>query len=470
MRKLFFPLFLMLSLCYLFLGISQAAADNTEIGESSVQQAAELFQKGLVYYEKDFHKALEFFKQALGRDQNYINALLGAGKMTALLGNFNEAQNYLAKAEQLLKNQNHARSEKYAQYLYYKGYLYYLQEYLDKALDYFEQSRTLLDSLGKQNTELYIRVLVHGGFTYLGLNQIEKAENNVKEADSILNAAHLPGINLLKYHTTNLQGNVHCNKQEAEPGASSFKTAKSYLEKAGLTQSYDMAVINNNLGWCSYLKQQYDTSLQYYEKADALLKQLKLTNSKVYVIVMQNFAASYFQKSQLDKALDYCFKAKSVLENLKLTNIVRYANTLYFIAIIYHNQGHPSNNQNLLSAALEYYLNVKQLYDKHLFFESDMNTYRIVMHNIGKIYHVKAQAAKAEQYYKETAKIMEKQGWTAINDYGFLMYDLASLYEAKNQKDLAGTHYRKAYDAFEKAGYTGPYKEKALQNAERLGH
>jgi len=184
---------------------------------------------------------------------------------------------------------------------------------------------------------------------------------------------------------------------------------------------------------------------------------------------MQNFAASYFQMSQLDKALDYCFKAKSVLENMKLTEILRYVNTLYFIAIIYHNQGHSSNNQNLLSAALEYYLNTKQLLEKQGFHETDLNTYRIIMHNIGKIYYVKSQTSKAEQYYTETAKIMEKAGWTATSEYGFLMYDLAALYEAGNKQDLAGTHYRKAYDAFEKAGYTGQYKDKALENAERLG-
>jgi len=469
MRKLFFPLLLMLGICYLFICTTQAAADSPEIGESSVPKATDLYQKGLAYYEKDFYKALDFFKQALSQDQNYINALLEAGKMASLVSYFDEAKNYLSKAEKLLKNHNHTQSEKYAQYLYYMGYLYFLKEQQDSALEYFEKARVLLESLGKQKTEIYVRILVHNGFAYISKNQHDKALSNAEKADDLLAVSSLPKINLLKYLTANLQGNVYCIKGQADLGQQFFNIAKSYLEKQGLTQSYDMAVIYNNLGWSSYLKQRYDTSLEYYEKSDALLKQLKLSNGKMYVILMKNFAVSYFQMAQLEKALEYCFKAKSVLENLKLTKIQRYVNTLYFIAIIYHNQGYPTNNQNLLSAALEYYLNAKQLFDEQCFYEIDMNTYRIIMHNIGKIYYVKSQLEKAEQYYTEIAKIMEKAGWTATSEYGFLLYDLAALYEARNKQDLAGKHYRKAYAAFEQAGYSGEYKDKALENAERLG-
>jgi len=254
MRKIFFPLFLMLGAGYLFICTTQAAADNPEIGESSVPKATDLYQKGLAYYEKDFYKALDFFKQALSQDQNYINTLLEAGKMASLVSYFDEAQKYLSEAEKLLKNHNHTQSEKYTQYLYYMGYFYFLKEQQDSAFEYFEKARVLLESLEKQKTELYIRILVHNGFAYISKKQYDKALSNAETADALLAASNLPKINLLKYHTATLQGNVYCIKGQADLGQQFFNLAKSYLEKQGLSQSYDMAIIYNNLGWSYYLK------------------------------------------------------------------------------------------------------------------------------------------------------------------------------------------------------------------------
>jgi len=51
-----------------------------------------------------------------------------------------------------------------------------------------------------------------------------------------------------------------------------------------------------------------------------------------------------------------------------------------------------------------------------------------------------------------------------------LMNNMAILYEKNGQRDMAGRYFRMAYDTFMISDYSGESRDKALNNARRLGY
>jgi tetratricopeptide (TPR) repeat protein len=92
------------------------------------------------------------------------------------------------------------------------------------------------------------------------------------------------------------------------------------------------------------------------------------------------------------------------------------------------------------------------------------------MVNIGTVYSSKGQLDRALEYYLNSKTIKDRLGLQNTANYASIMMNMAVLYETKGHRDMAGKYYRMAYDIYVRSDYSGELRDKALDNAKRLGY
>jgi tetratricopeptide (TPR) repeat protein len=117
---------------------------------------------------------------------------------------------------------------------------------------------------------------------------------------------------------------------------------------------------------------------------------------------------------------------------------------------------------------LEYYLKDKSILDG-LGLQNTFS-YPTLMANIGNVYTSKGQFDRALEYFLNAQSIRDRLGLQNTVGYAHLMYGMAVLYEKQGQRDMAGRYFRTAYDTYVRSDYSGEWKDKALNNARRLGY
>jgi tetratricopeptide (TPR) repeat protein/TolB-like protein len=247
-----------------------------------------------------------------------------------------------------------------------------------------------------------------------------------------------------------------------------FSEALGYLERAerifkgrNETKSSDYAFLMMNIGNVYLSKGQLDRALDYYLNSQSIYDRLGLQNTAGYAGLMMNIGSVYGNKGQLDRALEYFLKVKFIEDRLGLQNTAGYANLMMSIGNVYLSKGQ-------LDRALEYYLNSQSIYDR-LGLQNTTN-YAILMMNIGNVYLSKGQLDRALEYYLNSQSIYDRLGLQNTARYAGLMYCMAVLYEKQGQRDMAGRYYRMAYDTYVMSDYSGEWRDKALNNAKRLGY
>lgn len=123
---------------------------------------------------------------------------------------------------------------------------------------------------------------------------------------------------------------------------------------------------------------------------------------------------------------------------------------------------------NLFSEAFDYLEKAEKIFRGRN--ETQSADYTKLLMKTGIVYHIKGQLDRALEYDLNSQSIYDNLGLQNTTDYANLMYNMAFLYEKKAQRDSAGKYYRMAYDTYVKVGYSGEWKDKALNNAQRLGY
>ncbi|MCX5841368.1 MAG: hypothetical protein NTY16_07950, partial [Deltaproteobacteria bacterium] len=99
--------------------------------------AYELYAKGLELQDTNPKEALAYFKKALDIDRNYVSALFDAGSTAGYTLNlFDEALNYLTRADNILKSRKATKNIDYAILMGNIGVVYGRKGDFDHALKY----------------------------------------------------------------------------------------------------------------------------------------------------------------------------------------------------------------------------------------------------------------------------------------------------------------------------------------------
>jgi tetratricopeptide (TPR) repeat protein/TolB-like protein len=306
----------------------------------------------------------------------------------------------------------------------------------------------------------YTDALIEAGFTAgktlnlfsEGLGYLERAERVFKSRNDTKSSDYAKVV--MK------SGNVYDSKGQLDQALESYLSAKSILERLGLQNTNDYARIVIGIGNVYWSRGQFDQCLEYYLSAKSIREGLGLQNTNDYAQNMMGIGNVYWQKGQFDQALEYYLRSKFIQEQLGLQNTNDYASTMYSIGNVYFQKGQ-------LDQALEYYLKDKSIEDR-LGLQNTSN-YSITMTSIGAAYLNKGQRDRALEYFLSAKSIREGLSLQNTVDYAILMMNIGVLYEQQGKRDMAGKHYRMSYDTYVKVGYSGEYKDKALNNAMRLG-
>ncbi|MCX5845921.1 MAG: tetratricopeptide repeat protein [Deltaproteobacteria bacterium] len=381
--------------------------------------AYEWYAKGLEVQDTNPKEALTNFKKALDIDPNYTDALMEAGFTAgSTLNLFSEALGYLERAGRIFKGRNETKSSGYALLMMNIGIVYWKKGHLDHALEYYLNSQTIRDGLGLQNTADYAGLMMNIGNVYKDKSQLDRA---------------------LEY----------------------YLNSQSIYDRLGLKNIANYALLMNNIGTVYQDKSQLDRALEYYLNSQSIYDRLGLKNIADYAGLMNNIGIVYKSKGQLDRALEYYLKDKSLEDRLGLQNTAGYASLMMSIGNVHKSKGQ-------LDRALDYYLNSQTIRDR-LGLQNTAG-YAGLMNNMATLYEKQGQRDRALEYYLNTQTISDGLGLQNTADYAGLMMNMAVLYEKQGQRDMAGRYYRMAYDTFVRSDYSGEWKDKALNNAKRLGY
>jgi tetratricopeptide (TPR) repeat protein len=210
-----------------------------------------------------------------------------------------------------------------------------------------------------------------------------------------------------------------------------------------LKESINKAKINNDaikeaqsinlMGWCYYVKGDYNLAMQQYELALKVLpgkvnEKEKIRKQKVYVAIIGNIGGIYWSHGNYAKALEYYFKALKI--NEEVGNKKDQAANLGNIGLVYHSQGNYAK-------ALEYYFKALKINDEI----GNKQGQAINLGNIGDLYIKQKKYKEAEEYLKKAIEIGEEL---------HIIYELQSFYNSLSELYSKTGRYKDALEAYKK--------------------
>jgi len=285
------------------------------------------------------------------------------------------------------------------------------------------------------------------------LGYLEKAERSFNGRNETKSSKYAYLMNTI--------GTIYLNKGQLDSTLEYYLKSQFTYDSLRLQNTADYAYLINNIGTVYWIKGQLDRALEYYLKSQSIRDGLGLQNTAGYASLMNNIGLVYKDKGQLDFALEYYLKGKFIRDGLELQHTTSYAMLMNNIGIVYKDKGQ-------LDHALEYYLNSQSIRD--ILGLQNTAHYASSMMNIGLVYGDKGQLDRALEYYLKSQSISNGLGLQNTADYANLMNNMGLLYEKQGKRDMAGRYFRMAYDTYVKSDYSGERRDKALNNAKRLGY
>ena len=396
-------------------------AEKKRIAEKPKPKATayELYAKGLELKDTNPKEALSYFTKALEMDRNYVSALIQAGFTAGYTLNlFDEALNYLTRADNILKSRKATNTNEYADLLRNIGNVYVYKGDTERVLRYYMDSQRILDRLGLKNTADYAKLMKNIGIVYNQKGDSDRA---------------------LRYLTDSQQ----------------------IQDKLGLQSTVDYTRTVMSIGNVYGSKGDLDRALRYFTDSQQIQDKLGLQSTADYTGIMMNISSIYRQKGDFDRALRYLTESQQIQDKLGLQSTATYAGIMMGIGIVYASKSD-------LDHALGYYTTSQQILDK--LGMPNTAIYAELMNSIGNFYRSKGDLDSALRYFTDSQQIREKLGLQNTAGYAGLLFNIGRLYEQQGNSEMAGRYFRNSYDSFVRFGYTGPYRDKALSNAQRLGY
>jgi TolB-like protein/tetratricopeptide (TPR) repeat protein len=318
-----------------------AEAEKKKIAEKPRPKttAYELYAKGLELQDTIPKEALAYYKKALEIDKTYVSALIQYGFTAGTTLNlFDEALNYLTRADNILKSRKATDTKEYAILMRNIGIVYGSKGDLDRALKYFMDAQQIWDRLGLQNTAGYATLMSSIGIVYKSKGDLDRALRYDIDSQQGFDSLGLQNTGGYASLMNNI-GNIYYHKGDLDRALKYFMDAQQIRDKLGLQNTVGYADLMNNIGLVCSSKRDLDRALRYYMDSQQIRDRLRLQNTAGYALLMMNIGIVYDSKGDLDHALRYYMDSQQGQDRLRLQNTAGYADLLFNMGILYEKQG-----------------------------------------------------------------------------------------------------------------------------------
>ncbi len=226
----------------------------------------ELYAKGLERDDTNPKEALDYYKEALYINENYVSALIKAGLTAEKLNLFDEALYYLNSADKTLKSRKTTKTIDYAMLMKNIGAVYYSKGDLDRALRYYVNSQKIRDSLGLQSTVGYANLITNIGVVYWSKRDISRALRYYTDSQSIQERIGLQDTADYATLTMNI-GNVYNSIGDLNRALRYYTDSQSIQERIGLQNTSGYAGLLFNIGLLYEKQGERGMAGRYYRKA-----------------------------------------------------------------------------------------------------------------------------------------------------------------------------------------------------------
>ncbi len=381
--------------------------------------AYEYYAKAVEMQDTDPLQALRLFNESLAIDPGYAAALTAAGFTAGnTLNRFEDALGFLDKAAVLMKQRGQTETADFARLKLFTGVMYYRKGNYERYLEHLVEAKAIFDRIGLGNASDYARLMMNFG-------------------------------------------NAYGSKRDWSRSLDYYLLADGIYKRIGMTNTTAYSGLLINIGNLYDKKGEQEKSLGYYNESKGILDRLGMQNASIYALLMDCFGSHYIKKGDYNRALEHLGKSRDAYDRLGMQNTAVYSGMLFDAGYAYLSKGEPDR-------ALECFERSREIDDR--LGMRDTTHYADLLMNMGHAYRSKGDTDKALEHLGKSRDIYDRLKLQKTTSYGNILFGLASLYETKGQRDEAGKLYRKAYETYQGAGYTGEWKEKARQNAERLGN
>jgi TolB-like protein len=257
----------------------------------------ELYARGLEVQKSDPQKAMEFFRQSVKADPNYLDALREAG-LTAgkVLNLFDESLSYLARTEKLLSKKAGKLSPAYASLMNSIGIVYDEKGDLEKTIAYYTKSQKTYEKLNQKETAGYAVLM-----------------NNL--------------------------GIANRKKGDLKKAVGFYISSKKIRDKLGLQKTAGYAELMNNAGVAFQESGDLEGAMKGFKRAKETYEAMGLQKTGGYAGLLNNIALVHKENGAFPEALQFHLQSKQFFGELSLEKTTAYANVLYNIAIVYEKLG-----------------------------------------------------------------------------------------------------------------------------------
>ena len=284
-------------------------------GELSEQYSTSLNNLGLIYHQTNRdEKAIEFYNLSLNlqnqRNTNYAITLENIGVSHAELGQFQEAEQYLLQAAEIVRKEEGELSLYYANVLNNIGWMYMNMHDYSKAETNYQSAldiRTKILGEDHPTTIISIRNLA---LLYTSAGVLEKGQQYYNKVKTLIEK------NWGKQHIEYFRTLEHLGCLEKSKGY--LPTAESYLleAKEGFLSLYpnmfdDLNGAYNNLGIVYNDMKLYRKAEQNYLESLRIYETHYGNKHYRYSTLLNNIGITYIHLDEPENAISYCQKASN---------------------------------------------------------------------------------------------------------------------------------------------------------------
>jgi TolB-like protein/tetratricopeptide (TPR) repeat protein len=296
-------------------------ADKKRISDTARPdaEAFKLYSKGLELKDTNPKEALEYFKNAINIQADYTEAMIEAGITAGReLSRFQEAFEFLDKADKIFTQRGDTSSKKYAALMHRTGSVYLSKGDLEKSIEYLLKSEQIRNKLNLRNTNEYTNLLIEIGWNYFSRMKLDLALDiyfESKKLKEMMKLQNTPDYTVV----LNVIGSVYYYKGQKDTALDYYLKSKKIREKLGLEGSTEYSNLLNNISNVYMDKGNPDAALQYLEQGKVIKEKLGLQDTIGYAFIYLNMGYAYERKGSMDKAGECFRKAYDIYEKAGYT-------------------------------------------------------------------------------------------------------------------------------------------------------